>query len=638
MNVVNVIPLSSGVFRDELTYFTSHAIELGTIVTISVRKKIIPALVVSQEPVINTKLRLREQGYTIKKLENISDKKPFSPEFISAAKKTAQYFASNTGAVLQSLIPKTILNEYLNEKTTLPNAKIRIQIKEKVVNEKLVFQAPHEDRFSTYKSLIREEFTKKSSVFFCVPTIADIESAYAFLGRGIKEYTFVLHSGLNKKQTTELWKKILEEEHPVLVIATSMFLSLPRNDFETIILEKEYSSAYKTLSRPFFDFRKFAEYLSEEQKTKLIFGDVFLQINTLWRHKNGDFSEFAPLKNRMLTLKNPEIVDMCTIKKDFIKKPKFQIIGEKLDNLIKQTSKHGEKLFILSARRGLHSTTICNDCENIVACDDCKAPLVLHKDLVAKNRNIYVCHGCGKKYPSERVCLFCGGWRLCPLGIGVEKVFEEVKEKYKNIPIFKIEKDSTPTTQKIKVVMKSFSESPNGVLIGTETALHHLNTVKNSAIASIDSLFAIPDFRINEKVFSMLLSLYEKTQKTFLIQTRNSSQPAFQHIASGGLKDFYDNEIANREHFKYPPFSTCIKITTQGKKPVVQEMLKKIRASLTEYDTLQYASFTKGAKSCYRGNVLIRLPKNIWIDEHLLSFLRSLPPLYTVKIDPENLL
>jgi len=638
MNIIHVIPLSKGIFKDELTYFTSRTVAPGTLVSVPVRSRTIHALVVSQERAIDAKSRLRGSSYAIKKVENISGKKLFSSEFISAAEEAAKYFASSTGEILQSLIPRTILSEYANDSTLPTQAKQTAKEHGVLKNEKFVFQADNEERFSTYKSLIREEFAKGSSVFFCLPTIEDIERVGKSLERGIKEYTYMLHGGLSKKQLLQTWKSALKEPHPVLIVATSMFLSLPREDLRTLIMDKEHSNAYKTLSRPFIDIRKFAEYFAEHKNIKLIFGDIFLRPETLWRHEQGEFLEFVPLKFRVLPIDDQEIIDMRKYKKEFVKS-EFRMVGDELNGLIERTKKTSEHMLVLCARRGLYPITTCSDCGTAVTCKTCSTPLVLHKDKTGKEQNIYLCHKCGSRYTSKRTCESCGSWRLAPLGIGTEKIFEEIKGRHKEVSVFRIDSESTPTPKKARAAMDSFFESPGSVLVGTEMALHYLDRdVANSAIASIDSLFTIPDFRINEKIFNMLLGLHEKTRKSFLIQTRDPEQSAFQYIMQGNLLDFYREEIEARKRFGYPPFSTCIKITTQGRKDAVQKALQKVCDELAEYEPMQYPSFTEEVKGSYRENILIRLPKNTWVSEPLLKILRNLPPQYAVRVDPENLL
>src|SRR3989344_4436576 len=138
MKIVNVIPLARGIFKEQLSYFTS------------------------QEAL---------------------------PGFIEAADNAAKYFVATTGDIIRSFTPQAALTEsaklkgIISVQSPIEPAKI-VRLKK----ENFVLQLPDEERLSTYKSLIREEFAKQSSVFFCLPTIEDIEIVLQSLERGIKEY------------------------------------------------------------------------------------------------------------------------------------------------------------------------------------------------------------------------------------------------------------------------------------------------------------------------------------------------------------------------------------------------------------------------------------------------------------------
>ena len=82
------------------------------------------------------------------------------------------------------------------------------------------------------------------------------------MGRGIEKYVFVLSGKISKKKITEKWKKAVEEKHPVLIIATKLFLSLPRRDFGAIIVDQESSSSLQKSKKPYIDARKSAEIIS----------------------------------------------------------------------------------------------------------------------------------------------------------------------------------------------------------------------------------------------------------------------------------------------------------------------------------------------------------------------------------------
>ena len=122
-----------------------------------------------------------------------------------------------------------------------------------------------------------------------------------------------------KKEIEKTWKEIMQENHPVLIIATGSFLLLPRSDIGTIIIEKENSRSYKMQTRPFLDIRTVAETIAKKSGTKLLLGDIILRTETLWKEKEGIYALLSPLKFRALTTAKCEIVSM-RIPKDMQKK------------------------------------------------------------------------------------------------------------------------------------------------------------------------------------------------------------------------------------------------------------------------------------------------------------------------------
>lgn len=638
MNLVHVIPLSRGIFKEELTYFTSHPVSPGAIVTVPVRSKKINALVVSSEDAGSAKAALKASPYAIKKIDAFKSKDFFLPQFIEAARETASYFVATPGDVIQAFTPKDVLGNSdkikgVEVEEKKEEDKGRILLKQ----EKFVLQMPDEERMSVYKSLIREEFARHASVFFCLPTIQDIETVVGSLERGISDYTFALHSGLSKKELLATWNKIAAEKHPVLIVATATFFSVPRRDIKTIILDRENSRNYKAFSRPFVDTRTFAEFFAERTGARLIFGDILLRPETLWRKDEGEFQELAPLKFRSISTAEQNIVDMRNYKKDTLH-GSWSMLSDDLKELVTRTMSEHSNLFILVGRRGLSPVTVCSDCGAIHTCARCSSPLVLHKNK-DRGGNHYLCHKCGTISSAEVRCKVCDSWRLAPLGVGIEKVEEEISAHAKNAKVFRIDSDMTKTPKKARGVYEEWTKTPGGILIGTGMALAYLDhSINNSAVVGIDALFTIPDFRINEKIMGLLLGLREKTRKQFLIQTRNAGAKIFEHLTRGNLLDFYRDEIEDRKMFGYPPFQHLIKITWSGKKAVAGDEMKKLSMLLEGYEHISFPAFIQEMKGQYRMNVLIKMERGAWIDEKLSHVLKSLPPNFTVRIDPEDIL
>ncbi|MFC1721194.1 primosomal protein N' [Patescibacteria group bacterium] len=641
MQLAHVIPIAKNFGKETLTYFTAKDIEPGWIVSVPVRKKIINALVVATEDASISKTDLRSKGYALKKIEGVKSKDFFLPEFITGIEKTAEYFASNTGVVLNTLTPKAVqdFDPKLLPKNRLPQKTTRDENNTK--QEVLLLQAGDEERFSTYKNIIREEFAKHSSVFFCVPEISEIEKAVEILQKGIEEHVFVFHSKMTKKAIIENWKKVISHDHPVFIIATGQYLSIPRSDIDTIIVEKEHSDSYKMLVRPFVDIRSFAKIFAQEAGRRLILGDMFLRPETIHRRDDGEYTELSPLKFRSISATQSFIIDMKPSKdEEDAQKSAFAVVSPELKELIKTLPKYNERMFILASRKGLSPLTVCSDCGTIVTCKKCTAPLVLHKELRGgKSMRTYACHKCSHKQDAIDRCESCSGWRLQTLGVGIEQAEEEILKECPKTPVLRIDAENAKTAKKIKGLLDTFYSTPGAVLLGTEIVAPYLDReIENIAILSVDSLLTIPDFSMNEKVFNTLLRMHAKAGERFLIQTRDAKNEIFIRAAKGNLMDFYRDEISQRETLSYPPFSILIKISREGEKGAVVKDMEKLSQVLEKYNPNTYPAFIDTIKGKYRMNALIKIKMNDWPDKKLSNLLAALPQTFTVNVEPRDVL
>jgi len=626
MRIVEVIPISRAIPRASLSYFTSKKISLGAVISVPLKNKKINGIVVGSEEVSFSKTELRLNKYQVKKVLEIKARKVFLPEFIEAGQSLANFFIASPGSVFYSLIPRIFLDdnkEILTKSAEQNNGDI---------HEKYVIGAHTEERYANYKSIIREQIAKKKSVIFLAPTSKLAEKSYEKIKKGIDSYCYIIHTSLKKRELSENLKKVIESKKPVIVVTTGKFLSLPLQNIGAIIVEKENSNFYKLQTRPFIDFRTFAEIFSKKLNAKLFIGDLYLRTETIWRVKEGEMVEFIPMKQKIIFKSTTETVDMKS-KANTLKG--FKIVGPVLHSLIKKSQEEEKKIFLFSARKGLHPFTVCGDCGQVALCDRCSSPLVLHN---SGKKNFFLCHKCGRSRDAESRCRKCNSWKLIPLGIGIDLVYKKIKENFKNIKIFKIDGDSTPTPQKREEVYKEFSQEKTGVLLGTEMALSYLENVDYSGIVSLDSFFSIPDFRINEKIMNLVLSIREKTNEKFVLQTRNINQEVLNFISNVNLADFYREEIRQRKVFEFPPFFDFIKISFSGDKKALAKENQKIKEFFEDYDISIYPGFLSKLKGKIIMNALIKMPRGFWPDKVLKEKISTLPQKFRVDVNPDNLL
>ena len=653
MKIVTVMPFKRGVIKEEFTYFSAKNIENGDIVNIPMRNKKNLGLVISSEDVSKEKSNIKDMPYNLKKIDEVKEKSIFQKDFIDSIFLVSKYFAIKKNLAVSSLIPSVMIEEYDKILKIKKNEEIKNtdEINSKnIKEEKLLFQASLEDRINFYKTLIRSSFAEKKSLFMILPTEKDIENFYDSLSKGIENFTFLLHGGLSKKKQLGNIEKILNSDHPILVLGTAPYLSISRDDFKTIILEHESSGAYKTIKKPSTDLRIYAEVFAFKTEAKFILADSFLRFETIARKEIDNFGEVHPMSFRTNFNGEVKIVG----KNEPIKKlnegeaenVKFKILTDSTITEIRKSIQKNENVFVFALRKGLATMTICRDCALTVECEKCSAPVVLYQTK-NNNKRIFICNKCNTEKNPATICSGCGGWNLMPLGIGTDTVFEELKRIFPETNILKLDRDSTKTAKEAEATVEEFKK-PGSILVGTEMALFYLKEKTSlSVISAFDSLWSIPNFRMSEKIIQIITSILSKTENELIIETKNEQDEIINAVKIDNLTSFVREEIRDRKNLGYPPFKRFIKISFLGNKIETAEARKFLSENFKEYNPEIFSGFIAKFKDRFITNVLIKIDPQNWslpelshnakIDETLSEKILSLPSEFLISIDPEDL-
>lgn len=641
MTIIEVIPIAKGVGVESLSYFTSLTIARGSLVKVPLRSKMVPALVIAVHRAEDMRSELRNANFSLKKIEGTVTGTFLTDEWFEIVSSLANYYATTTGAMLHALIPQSLLVTASKNPSALRKPFGTQENGESIAHHSFtpqftgeVLQGADADRYSAYRSHIRQEFAHKSSVFIMTPTHEDARRTYDELVKGLEGYIFMLTSATSPKELVRLWTTATDLLHPIVIVGTGQFLSIPRKDIKTIIIERENSRHYTLQHRPFIDMRVYAEMFARSQKIKLFVSDTVVRIETLHRIHTGDFTEGVPFSLRALSSAEDILIDMRNEQSSG--KKTFKVLSETAIQYLVATKEKSERMIILATRRGLSPSVVCGDCHNIVMCTACSTPIVLHS---SNKGSFFMCHRCGERRNADEACSVCGGWKLGTVGIGIDMVVQKIHDEVKNIRIFKIDSDTTKTESAIKNALAKFYDTPSSVLIGTEMMLPYIRqTVEHSIVASIDSLLSLPDFRIHEKILATLTRLRSYTTRTFIIQTRTPKDSIFDYARKGNLIDFYKSHIEDRKRFNYPPFSILIKITIEGERTKISAEMQGIQNLLSPFSVEVFPAFTHTVKGKYVLHGLITLPRSEWPNDELITRLKNLPQHITIKIDPDSLL
>jgi hypothetical protein len=107
---------------------------------------------------------------------------------------------------------------------------------------------------------------------------------------------------------------------------------------------------------------------------------------------------------------------------------------------------------------------------------------------------------------------------------------------------------------------------------------------------------------------------------------------------SGNFSGFYKSELATRASLGYPPYTVIIKISVTGSQKEIESLMGHASETLKPYDLITFSRMLKAPGGKFSLHGFVRVDKATWPDETLVSKLLSLPPSYTIIVDPESVL
>jgi primosomal protein N' len=563
MRVLTVAPLAMGIPYEELSYFGKDSVQPGDLAEVTIKRRMMKALVIDSQPAEDEKQSLRNASFGLKKISKVVSREFLHPKIWSSLSYASSYLLKPLGIILYDL---------LSEKAFETLAPIGVPSEAKGF-ELLLLEQSHGERMTRYKTTVRESFSKKRTLVMFFPTITDLECAKAELSRGIDEYVITLHSGLTDKQYREHYRKLLETEHPLLILSTPSLLPWIRRDLGLVIVEREHSQYYFTHGDNGYDMRTVIEHLARGSGIPCLLGSHMLSLRAHMLHKSRDAHEIMPLQFRNDAAIT--VVPMTNENKSgspYLSRQALSILHEA------KLSSSGH-FFLYAHRKGMYPTTVCSDCGTLFTCPSCNRPYVLHK---IGGLRTYVCHGCENivqlNEDTTLSCRHCGGWRMQTLGIATSGVEEELRRL--GIPLFVIDSEHTPTRTKAKKILKEWNEAPYGVLIGTEMAHNTIERADGIIILSLDSLFSLPEYRTDEKILNLVTEMAEKVNHThgeglLILQTRLKSMPVIRQLLAPSFREVYDTLLKEREQFLLPPYYIVIKASFENVADAMRERMEQ---------------------------------------------------------------
>jgi primosomal protein N' (replication factor Y) len=151
---------------------------------------------------------------------------------------------------------------------------------------------------------------------------------------------------------------------------------------------------------------------------------------------------------------------------------------------------------------------------------------------------------------------------------GTEKVEEELTEEFPDNRIARMDVDAVKGKNAHDTLIKLFEQHRIDILAGTQMVVKGLDFEKVSLVGILDAdgLLSFADFRVNERAFQLMEQVSGRAGRKadrglVLIQAAKTNHPVLGFVQQHDYSLFYENEMAMRKQFFYPPFSRLIRIT-----------------------------------------------------------------------------
>ena len=406
-----------------------------------------------------------------------------------------------------------------------------------------------------YMNIIEEVLKKGKEVIVLVPEISLTPQLVNIFKARFKSNIAILHSALSDGEKYDEWRKIERKEVSIVIGARSAIFA-PFTNIGLIVLDEEHSDTYKQDNNPRYDAIDIAIKRAKTYNCPIILGSATPSIESYTRAKTGIYN-LLELKNRVN--KSMPIVSVVDMKEEI--KKGYRILSKELIEEINKRLDIDEQVILLLNRRGYSTTITCKECGETVKCPHCDIPLTYHK-----NGNKLNCHYCNYTTYKPRNCFNCNSEAINDLGMGTEKLEEEVNKIFEKAKIIRMDIDTTRRKGSHERIISDFRNKKYNILIGTQMISKGLDfdDVTLVGVVNGDASLNIPDFRSGERTYSLLNQVAGRSGRTkkegkVIIQCFNIDHYSIRYASIHDYFSFYKEDMLIRKKLNYPPyFNLCL--------------------------------------------------------------------------------
>ncbi len=427
-----------------------------------------------------------------------------------------------------------------------------------------------------YIRLAQELLRQGKTVMILVPEIALTPQMMARFTAYFGDEVALLHSALRMTERYDQYKRIRRGEARI-VLGTRSAVFAPLENIGLIVLDEEQESSYESENAPCYHARDIAKYRCVQENARLVLGSATPTVETAYYARQGIY-QLARLRRRYNEKNLPQVIlaDMRRELRDGYTGSISRVLAEELQKNIVV----GEQSILFLNRRGNSRQLICPNCGYVPQCPRCSVYLTYH----SANRRM-MCHYCGYSVKAPEECPDCGG-PLKHVGIGTQKIEEELRLLFPDTPILRMDADTVGEGH--EKLLREFEEKKVPILLGTQMVAKGLDfeNVTLVGVLAADLSLYVDHYRASERTFNLLTQVVGRAGRgdkagRAVIQTLTPENDVIQAAAEQDYQRFYEREIRMRKLRRDPPFADQFVITVSGREELqVRQACAQLQQSL----------------------------------------------------------
>ncbi len=435
-----------------------------------------------------------------------------------------------------------------------------------------------------YLQLIERALAEGKSALCLVPEIALTPQTVDRFARRFQQEIGVFHSQLTRREKLLLYEKIRRGIIRLVIGARSAaFAPLPA--LGLIVIDEEHDSSYKQGETPRYHARDLAIVRASRLRIPVVLGSATPSFES---YENAIAGKYAMLRltARPAGLNMPEVRIVPMGKVSAEQTPEMGLLSPELREAVADRLAKGEQSLLFLNRRGFSNFLMCPMCKWVARCEDDDVVLTIHRksqkgrggeeeefqlDLFPKplkaEEAFLKCHFCGGRHVYPACCPKCGAEGLTALGSGTQRIEEALVQGFPGARVLRLDQDTISGRRSFIAAWQQMVSGEAQIILGTQMIAKglHLERVTLVGVILADMGLFIPDFRAEERTFSLLMQVSGRAGRANMgevyLQTYMPHHAAIQLASKHNYEAFFEAEMLRRRKMRFPPVERLIALT-----------------------------------------------------------------------------